>query len=67
MSLLTDRQRKALFEVVCMGQRSFEAQKISRAERKAAKWAGRVLDQHKGDGLVRLEMANARMRELERR
>lgn len=45
--LLKDKQRKALWEVVAMGQWSgIPGLKPSRAERKAAKWAFRTLNEH---------------------
>lgn len=55
MRILREKQRLALWEVVCMGQQSSLYVKPTRAERKAAKWAGRVLEAHKDDRLVALE------------
>lgn len=45
--ILKEKQRKALCEVACLGQRSSLLFRPTRAERKAAKWAGRVLREQK--------------------
>lgn len=45
------KERKALFEVVCIGQYN-GLRRPTRAERKAAKWAGRVLQERKSSNLM---------------
>lgn len=45
MRRLKQKQYEALFEVLCLGQRSHAYDKPTRAERKAAKWGYRVLKQ----------------------
>lgn len=46
MTIFKQRTRQALFQVSCIGQRG-PLLKPTKAERKAAKWAGRVLTEQK--------------------
>lgn len=45
MRQLKRKQHRALFEVLCLGQRSHQYDRPTRAERKAAKWSYRVLEE----------------------